>query len=130
MATVIKAASGEIVDSIQMYHERGGWREAHYSNTQITALMETVRSNHPINPRDPSHSYYLVSIPEQDEFFAAHGFGPNAVLASLNNDARGSGVSANDALGGVIKKVDAAMGRQIPRPQARAPAAGSSPLAR
>jgi len=112
MATVIKAASGEIVDSIQLYHDRDGWKEAHNSDTQITELMEIVQANHPVRGNDPFHSYYLVSIPEQDEFFAAQGFGAAAMLTTLNDDARGNSVSAKEALGAVVKKVQVAMGNR------------------
>jgi hypothetical protein len=112
IATVVKAASGEIVDSLLLYNDAGTWKEAEYSNTTITRLLGTVRAQHPIHEDNPLHSYYLVSIPEQASFFAARGFGGSALLASLDNDAKGGLISAHEALGGLIQRIEDAARRR------------------
>jgi len=125
IATVVGAASGEIVDSILLYHEADGWKESEYSNTLVTRLMEVVQSNHPNQETDPFRTYYLVSIPEQGEFFAAQGFGANALLATLDNEARGELIPAHDALGAVVANVMEASKRIAPKGRVRKPLASN-----
>jgi len=125
IATVVKAASGEVVDSLLVYNDAGTWKEAEYSNTLITRHMDAVRSRHPVHGNNPSQSYYLVSIPEQAAFYAARGFGGSALLASLD-DANGDLVPAHEALTALIQNVDAASRRMADRAAAQPHSPGSS----
>ena len=130
IATVIGAASGEIFDSILLYHEEDGWKEAEYSNTLVTRLMETVQATHPNRETDPFRSYYLVSIPEQGEFFAAQGIGTSALLATLDNEAKGDLIPAHVALGDVITRIEQTAKRTSPIRRAPRSPRRSSPQRR
>lgn len=119
IATVTRAATGEIVDSILLYHEGAEWKEAEHSNTHITRLMETVQSSHPNTDTDPARAYYLVAIPEQSRFYAARGFQGSALLTPLDGDARGTPVSAHEALGKLWTRIEETARRLRHRPANR-----------
>ena len=97
--------AGRVVESFLLLHGRDGWVEGGYSNNQIAKLLVDVRRDRS-SPQRSAAGFYLVSIPEEGSFFAAHGFMDQADLISLANGARGGFVPARQALTGVLGQID------------------------
>lgn len=106
IASVIDVRSNEVVDSMLVYNDRGKWRTADYSNTTITKYLGRVEAVRPSHGENPREWYYLVSIPEQATFFAARGFGADAMLTPLTGLEPGAPMPARDALTKLVQEID------------------------
>jgi hypothetical protein len=93
----------QVVDSFLVLSLQGQWRQGGYSSIQIANLLQKL-GDQPGTPGD----FYLVSIPELATFFAAHGFLADAMLKSLDDDAKGDYLPARAALTEVIAEARAA----------------------
>lgn len=97
--------NGELVDSFLMLREGERWKEGGYSNNEIARLLLEVR-NRAENRERTTRGFYLVSIPEEGSFFATHGFGRDAEMIPLADDAQGRFVPARQWLEPVIRQAE------------------------
>lgn len=97
--------NGTVVDSFALARKGNQWVESGYSNNQLASLAERVRARSVQSSSRPD-DFYIVSIPEFGAFYVAHGFGAQARLVSLDNDARGRAMPAGKALGALIAGIE------------------------
>jgi hypothetical protein len=79
-------SQGEVVDAflilvIDGHPQRGG-----YANIEITRRLVKVRAAYAAQQNLPLDSFYMVSVPGEVAFFAAHGKGKQAVLIPASTD--------------------------------------------
>jgi hypothetical protein len=96
---------GRLVESFLLLREGAGWVEGGYSNNEIARLLVNIRRER-ASPQRAEAGFYLVSIPEEGSFFAAHGFKDQANLISLDDGARGDFVPAKRALTDILGQID------------------------
>jgi hypothetical protein len=106
LVPVVNKRTGEVVDSFLLYNDAGTWKSGGYSNNQIAHLLVQLREKHSDATR-AAKDFYMVSIPEQASFFAAHGFGAASVLVSLDNGGRGPLVRTHEGLDVVVRRIEA-----------------------
>jgi hypothetical protein len=79
-------SQGEVVDAFLMLFMEGRWQRGGYANLEITQRLVNVRAHHAAQEHIPLNSFYLVSVPGEVAFFAAHGKGKQAVLIPASTD--------------------------------------------
>jgi hypothetical protein len=79
-------SQGEVVDAFLMLFIEGRWRRAGYANLEITQRLVDVRASYAAQQHLSLDSFYMVSVPGEVAFFAAHGEGMAAVLIPASTD--------------------------------------------
>lgn len=113
IATVVAGEGNSVVGSLLVYNDNGTWKAAEYSNTQVSRLLETVRTGNPIPKPTAMDTYYLVSIPEQATFFSARGFQTSAQLWVLDNDPQAKSGPAHEVLQEFVERIESTPPRTV-----------------
>lgn len=79
-------SQGEVVDAFLMLLMDGRWQRGGYANLEITQRLVDVRARYAARKHLPVDSFYLVSVPGEVAFFAAHGARNHAVLIPASTD--------------------------------------------
>ncbi len=79
-------SQGEVVDAFLMLFIDGQWQREGYANVEITARLVEVRARYAAQQHLELSSFYMVSVPGEVAFFAAHGKGRQAVLIPASTD--------------------------------------------
>jgi Peptidase_C39 like family len=79
-------SQGEVVDAFLMLFMEGRWQRGGYANIEITRRLVDVRARYAAPQHLPLDSFYMVSVPGEVAFFAAHGKGKQAVLIPASTD--------------------------------------------
>ncbi len=79
-------SQGEVVDAFLMLFIHGRWQRAGYANLEITQRLVEVRATYAAKNQLPVDSFYMVSVPGEVAFFAAHGTGQHAILIPASTD--------------------------------------------
>jgi hypothetical protein len=103
-------SQGEVVDAFLVLFIEGRWQRAGYANVEITQRLVDVRARYAAQQHLPLDSFYMVSVPGEVAFFAAHGKGTAAVLIPASTDpsigaVAGEPVPANQQLSKLILAV-------------------------
>jgi hypothetical protein len=98
---ITRQGGQDVVDSILVYHDAGAWTAGGYSNTAIVRLAAEARRELALQGKTES-GFYLVSLPERPAYFAGHGEGADAMMASLDRNPEQGLVRGNYALNGVL----------------------------
>jgi hypothetical protein len=85
-----------VVDAFLMLLVKGRWQRGGYANLEITRRLVDLRARF-AEPQHPPESFYMVSVPGEVAFFAAHGTGNQAVLIPVSTD-RSIGATAGEAV--------------------------------
>lgn len=79
-------SQGAVVDAFLMLFIDGRWQRDGYANVEITARLVDVRARYAAQQHLELNSFYMVSVPGEVAFFAAHGKGAQAVLIPASTD--------------------------------------------
>jgi hypothetical protein len=79
-------SQGVVVDAFLLLFINGRWQREGYANVEITARLVEVRARYAAQQHIELSSFYLVSVPGEVAFFAAHGQGGQAVLIPASTD--------------------------------------------
>ncbi len=101
--------NGQVVDSFTLLYRDGDWKVQGFSNTAVDEVLVALRSRYPAPPPpagERADSFYMVAIPEESAFFAAHGFGKKAMLLSVDEGGQAP-APAQKALHELVTRVEA-----------------------
>jgi hypothetical protein len=103
-------AQGVVVDAFLMLFIEGRWHRGGYANLEITQRLVAFRASYAKRKHLPVDSFYMVSVPGEAAFFAAHGKGKKAILIPASTDpsiqaAAGKAVPADRQLRNLIKAI-------------------------
>jgi hypothetical protein len=79
-------SQGEVVGAFLMLFMEGRWQRGGYANLEIAQRLVDVRARYAARRHVPLDSFYMVSVPGEVAFFAAHGKGKQAVLIPASTD--------------------------------------------
>jgi len=110
----------EVVDAFLLLFTEGRWQRGGYANIEITRRLDKVRARYGRQHHIPLGDFYMVSVPGEVAFFAAHGKGRKAILIPASTDPKidavaGQGVLADTQLRKLIEVIQ----RDLQRYQAR-----------
>jgi hypothetical protein len=89
---------GEVVDAFLMLFSDRRWRRGGYANIGVTKRLVKVREEYAKLKHIPIESIYVVSVPGEAAFFAAHGRDTQTILIPASSD----------------PKIDAVAGQAVP----------------
>jgi hypothetical protein len=79
-------SQGKVVDAFLMLLMDGRWQRGGYANLEITQRLVAFRARYAAQKHLPVESFYMVSVPGEVTFFAAHGTGKNAIFIPASTD--------------------------------------------
>jgi hypothetical protein len=79
-------SQGQVVDAFLMLFTERRWQRGGYANIEITRRLVDVRARYAAQQHLPLDSFYMVSVPGEVAFFAAHGKGKQAILIPASTD--------------------------------------------
>ena len=79
-------SQGKVVDAFLLLFMDGRWQRGGYANVEITRRLVDVRARYAERQHLRLDSFYMVSVPGEVAFFAAHGEGKKAVLIPASTD--------------------------------------------
>jgi hypothetical protein len=79
-------SNGRVVDAFLMLFMDGRWQRGGYANIEITRRLVKVRASYAAQKHLPLASFYMVSVPGEVAFFAAHGKDKQAILIPASTD--------------------------------------------
>ena len=77
---------GTVVDAFLMLLTDRRWHRGGYANLEITQRLVAFRARYAGQKHLPVASFYMVSVPGEVAFFAAHGKGKNAIFIPASTD--------------------------------------------
>jgi hypothetical protein len=103
-------SQGEVVDAFLLLFMERRWQRGGYANVEITRRLVDVRARYAAQQHLPLDSFYMVSVPGEVAFFAAHGKGNKAVLIPASTDptidaVAGKAVPAREQLSKLIDAI-------------------------
>lgn len=109
-------SQGEVVDAFLLLFIHGRWQRGGYANIEITQRLVDVRARYAEQQHMPLESFYMVSVPGEVAFFAAHGRGKQAVLIPASTDPSIGAVAGEPAPAGQqLSKLIVAIQRDLQR---------------
>jgi hypothetical protein len=77
---------GEVVGAFLMLFMEGRWLRGGYANIEVTRRLVDARARYAASQQLRLDSFYMVSVPGEVAFFAAHGKGKQAVFIPASTD--------------------------------------------